>query len=140
MRTGFALAIGLLACAFVAQAQPRAVQFTEREIDVMRAYFAPQAESAKGKGKGKPRKEKPLPPGMQKKLGRDGGMPEGLQKRFDRGDSLPPGLAKRPLPPDLEKRLPRLPAGYARYLVGSDVVLVDKRRELVMDVVFNVVI
>lgn len=120
-----------LACA-VASGETR-VYFGEREITVMREYYAPKPGRAKGKH------QKELPPGLQKKLDRDGQLPPGLQKRLDRGDSLPPGLAKRALPADLEKRLPRLPSGYARYLVGQDVVLVDRRRDVVVDVVFNVV-
>ena len=133
------IAAAIAAAATVASAQV-VVQFTEREIDVMRQYYAPPKAEAESKGKGKGKKDKELPPGLQKKVERDGQLPPGLQKRLDRGDPLPPGLAKRALPADLAQRLPKLPAGYARYLVGPDVVLVDTRRDLVVDIVFNVIL
>jgi hypothetical protein len=129
-----AFALVLAAAGGFAEARSPNVQFAEREVAMLRAYYAPKAAKPQHKDK----KDKALPPGLQKKLERDGELPPGLQKRLDRGDSLPPGLAKRALPRDLERRLPALPAGYGRYLAGGDVILVDRRRDIVVDVVFNV--
>lgn len=106
------IAVALVAAALgAAQAEPR-VQFAEREIALMRDYYA--------------KKHKASPPRAA--------------RRLDRGDSLPAGFEKRALPPELERRLAKLPAGYTRYLCGPDVVLVDRKRGLVVDVVFNVVL
>ena len=96
--------------------------FGEKEIVAIREYYAVQPQAQPGGGKHK--KEKPLPPGLQKKL--------------DRGEPLPPGIAKRSLPADLDRRLAKLPAGYARYVVGSDVVLVDVKTNAVLDIVVGV--
>ncbi|MGE4281839.1 MAG: hypothetical protein AB7G62_19820, partial [Magnetospirillum sp.] len=71
-------------------------------------------------------KEKKMPPGLAK---RDQ-LPPGLAKR----DTLPPGLAKRDLPSDLERRLSRLPGGYSRKSVGSDIVLIEEATGIVLDI------
>ncbi|MBI2239909.1 MAG: hypothetical protein HYU59_03790 [Magnetospirillum gryphiswaldense] len=71
-------------------------------------------------------KEKKMPPGLAK---RDQ-LPPGLAKR----DTLPPGLAKRDLPSDLERRLSRLPGGYSRKTVGSDIVLIEEATGIVLDI------
>ncbi|WP_291717614.1 hypothetical protein [Magnetospirillum sp. 64-120] len=71
-------------------------------------------------------KDKKMPPGLAK---RDQ-LPPGLAKR----DTLPPGLAKRDLPSDLERRLSRLPGGYSRKTVGSDIVLIEEATGIVLDI------
>lgn len=95
-----------------------AVQISARDRSVIEDYYA---------GK------KNLPPGLAK---RAGGLPPGLAKR----DKLPPGLRSDPLPADLERRLARLPTGYARVRIGGDVVLIDSRTRVVLDVVYGVAI
>jgi hypothetical protein len=74
-----------------------------------------------------------LPPGLAK---RHGNLPPGLAKR----DTLPPGLDSEALPVDLERQLSPLPAGYVRMRVGADVVLLDGRTRVVIDVVYGVAI
>jgi hypothetical protein len=74
-----------------------------------------------------------LPPGLAK---RHGGLPPGLAKR----DRLPPGLQREPLPYELEARLTTLPAGYSRVRVGADIVLLDGRTHIVIDVIYGVAI
>lgn len=128
---GIALAATL---AFGASVLAAELRFSERDAALVRDYYG---ESTHAKGKHK--KEKGMPPGLQKKLDRDGSLPPGLQKRLDRGEALPPGLAKRTLPADLERRMPKLPVGYTRYVVGPDLVLVDTRRDIVIDIIVNVV-
>lgn len=74
-----------------------------------------------------------LPPGLAKRHGR---LPPGLAKH----DRLPPGLRRDPLPRELEQRLSPLPSGYLRVRVGQDIVLLDSRTHVVLDVMYNVAI
>ena len=124
MNSWIAAAVIAVSVVVAANAQPRVV-FSDPDVAALREYYAPKAEG-KGKGKAKGQKEKDLPPGLQKKLAR--------------GEPLPPGHAKRALPADLEKRLGPLPTGYTRYVVGPDVVIVDTRRDVVVDIVINIVL
>ena len=62
-----------------------------------------------------------------------GGMPPGHAKRLQRGMPWPPGVAYEPLPPHLERHLQPLPRGYARFIVGPDVVIVDLGARLIVD-------
>ncbi len=157
---GFLLAGALMGCAAAVSAQvggtvridapsvSAELTFGARDITTIREYYSggpSSEESGRNKGRkekkaGREKGEKELPPGLQKKLDREGRLPPGLQKRLDRGDPLPPGLAKRRLAPDLERKLPRLPAGYERYVVGPDVVIVDARRNVVVDIAIDIVI
>lgn len=75
--------------------------------------------------------KKSLPPGLAK---RGGNLPPGLAKR----DKLPPGLQGETLPYDLEKRLAPLPSSYVRVKVGQDIVLMDKKTRVVLDVVYGI--
>ncbi len=74
-----------------------------------------------------------LPPGLAKR----GSLPPGLARQLQRNGTLPPGLAKRsaPLPGDLERRLPPLPDGRRRVIIGDRVVTVDDRTQRIMDIV-----
>lgn len=94
-----------------------AISFSERDRALIAEYY----------GKRKRR----LPPGLAK---RRGGLPPGLAKR----DKLPPGLRGDRLPSDLERRLARLPEGYVRVRIGRDIVLLDGRTRVVLDVVYDV--
>jgi hypothetical protein len=77
-----------------------------------------------------------LPPGLAK---RGGNLPPGLEKQLARNGTLPPGLEKRlkPLPVELERELPPLPAGCGcrRGVVGTNVVLIRTRDHFLLDVV-----
>jgi hypothetical protein len=75
--------------------------------------------------------KKGLPPGLAK---RGGNLPPGLAKR----DKLPPGLQGDPLPHDLEKQLTRLPSSYVRVRIGQDIVLMDRKTRVMVDVVYGV--
>jgi hypothetical protein len=59
-----------------------------------------------------------------------------FQKHLVKRGTLPSGLAKRALPIDLENRLSSIPLSYQRWLVGTDVVLVDRNR-IIQDLVVN---
>lgn len=69
------------------------------------------------------------PPGW----GKHGKIPPGHAKRLGRGMPWPPGVAYEPLPPHMERHLQPLPRGYARFIVGSDVVIVDLGARLIVD-------
>ncbi len=71
--------------------------------------------------------KKKMPPGLAK---RQGHLPPGLAKR----DRLPPGLQREPLPYDLERQLTPLPANYVRVRIGTDIVLLDQRTNVVIDI------
>lgn len=72
-----------------------------------------------------------LPPGLAK---RNGHLPPGLAKR----DKLPPGLHGEPLPHDLERKLSPLPSAYVRVRIGQDIVLMDRKTRVVLDVIYGV--
>ncbi|MDH3310839.1 MAG: hypothetical protein OEM48_05670 [Gammaproteobacteria bacterium] len=76
-------------------------------------------------------KKKGLPPGLAK---RDGNLPPGLAKR----DKLPPGLRGDPLPYDLEENLSRLPSTHVRVRVGQDIVLMDRKTRVIIDVIYEI--
>ena len=86
----------------------------------------------------KKRQKKGLPPGLAK---RGGNLPPGLQKKLARDGQLPPGLQKRmePLPVDLDRRLPRLPEDWQRVVVERDVIMLDRRTNRILDVIENVI-
>ena len=82
-------------------------------------------------GNHKKHKGKKMPPGLAK---RGGNLPPGLAKR----DVLPPGLQGRALPADLEAQLTPLPDAYVRVRIGGDVVLLDRKTRIVLDVIYDV--
>jgi hypothetical protein len=78
-----------------------------------------------------------LPPGLAR---RGGQLPPGLQKHLQRNGTLPPWLQKRlqPLPTTLEIQLPSLPDIWHRVILGSHVLLIDRRTNQILDVLENV--
>jgi hypothetical protein len=54
-------------------------------------------------------------------------------------ERLPQGVPTRPLPRALDDRLPPLPSGYARLILGRDVVLVERRSKTILDIMREVV-
>jgi hypothetical protein len=97
-----------------------AVVFSDRDRVLISDYFAHQRKS--------------LPPGLAKRST----LPPGLQRQLERNGHLPPGLEGRSLPGDLEARLSRLPEPYVRVVVGADVVLMNARTRIVVDILRNV--
>ena len=73
-----------------------------------------------------------LPPGLAK---RDQ-LPPGLEKQLVRRGSLPPGLQKRlqACPEDLERRLPPPPPDCAHVLIAGNIVLLNRRTNVVVDI------
>ncbi len=76
-----------------------------------------------------------LPPGLAKREH----LPPGLARQVRRNGTLPPGLERRSLPHDLERRLRPLPAGYVRIQVGGDIVLMNERTRVMVDVIKDIV-
>lgn len=75
-----------------------------------------------------------VPPGLAKKSK----LPPGLHKHIVRHGYLPPGLEGRRLERGLESRLAPLPEGYLRIRVGSNVLLMDARTRLVLDLITDI--
>ena len=73
---------------------------------------------------------KKIPPGLTKRE-----TSPGLMKHA----ALPPGLPGRPLPRELESRLPVLPGTHMRLIAGHDLVLIDRNTRVVLDVLYGVV-
>lgn len=82
------------------------------------------------------KRHKKTPPGLAKK----NKLPPGLKKQVKRNGHLPPGLEGRGLPERLSGQLSSLPAGYARLVVESDIVLINKKTGIVADVMVGVVL
>ncbi len=103
--------------------------FSDLEKQLTRDFFRNYGGKGKYKGKNKG-KSKQMPPGLAKRQT----LPPGLAMQIQRNGVLPPGLAKRNLPPGLASRLPALPPGQQRLIVGNDVVLVERTTGLILDV------
>lgn len=99
--------------------------FSTAERAIIAAYFGEQWKTAERTGT--------LPPGLAK---RDE-LPPGLKKQLVQNGKLPPGLDKRDLPNDLLKRLGPAPHGTQRFIVGSDVILVDLATNVLLDSIRN---
>lgn len=95
------------------------VRFSDRDRGIIENYYKKSSKHKKG-----------LPPGLAK---RGGHLPPGLAKR----DKLPPGLQGDSLPHDLERQLTRLPSSYVRIRVGQDIVLMDGKTRVMVDVVYG---
>jgi hypothetical protein len=110
----------------IAAAKDRPAHFLPEERRIIENYYR-----SAGLSKG-------LPPGLAK---RGGKLPPGLQKHLEKNGTLPPGLQKRlePLPRDLNSRLPRLPDSWERVILASDVILVDRRSNRILDIIENVI-
>ena len=93
------------------------VRINEHDRELIRDYYATNSNR--------------LPPGLAK---RGGNLPPGLAKR----DRLPPGLQGEPLPRDLERRLSPIPSAYVLVRIGQDIVLMNRRTRVVLDVIYGI--
>ena len=93
------------------------VAFSDRDRSMIREYYRDH-----------------LPPGLAKRSS----LPPGLQKQAKRRGQLPPGLRKERLPKELDVQLSPLPTGYIRIRIGADVVLMNTRTQVVVDVITDI--
>lgn len=107
------------------------VTFNERDRELIHQYYKNRYRHQAKQGKGN---KKGLPPGLAKREQ----LPPGLQKQIARNGQLPPGLQTRDLPQTLERQLSPLPEGYVRVQVGTDIVLMDGRTRVILDVVKDI--
>lgn len=91
------------------------VVFSERDRSILRDYYRGYR----------------LPPGLAKK----GKIPPGHAYRLQRQQRLPSGANWEYLPPELDRRLSRLPEDYVRIVIGGDVAILHTRTRVVLDVV-----
>lgn len=96
------------------------VRFSAQDREIVHEYYGKKRSS--------------LPPGLAKKAQ----LPPGLSRQVERSGHLPPGLERKRLPRDLEQRLSPVPEGYVRLRVGADVVLMNGRTEVILDVIKDI--
>lgn len=99
-----------------------AVIFSDKDRQLIGDYYAGR--------------KKRLPPGLAKKKQ----LPPGLQKQLERNGQLPPGLQERGLPGELDRKLSQLPEGYARVVIGTDVVLKNIKTRVIVDIIKDIAI
>lgn len=110
----------------VTQAQPQlqvriGATFSERDREVVRDWYGDRARQA---GR--------CPPGLAKK--NNGCLPPGQAKKYEVGRPLPPDIVWYAVPPALVTRLPPLPPDHGYIRVGADILLMDRRSRVVIDV------
>ena len=93
------------------------VVFSDKDRAVIRDYYR---SSYRG-----------LPPGLAKQ----GKVPPGHAFKLARHQSIPPGIAWKSLPASLEQRLSRLPDGYVRIVIGTELGILHTRTRIVLDVI-----
>ncbi len=89
----------------------------------------------KHNGKGGKGKQKPLPPGLQKKVARGGQLPPGWQKKLARGEVIDGDLYSQsePLPYDWARRL-HDPEGTETRVIGDKVFRVMRNTREILDI------
>ncbi len=127
---GGLLLVGSAWAAVAVQGEVRVV-FSSQERQIIRQYYSKELG---GKVKGR----KGLPPGLAKREK----LPPGLQKQIQRNGTLPPGLQQKlePLPGELEVRLRPLPPEYTRVVIGTDVIILDRTTQKVLDIMRDVAV
>lgn len=115
--------------------------FNPREQAVLDAYLEERAnddDDAKGPKHKHGKKEKALPPGLQKKLERGGSLPPGWQKKVERGEVMAPELYRqtRVLPKRYLGELGEQPEGTSVLVLDDRVVRVHDATRTIIDVFF----
>lgn len=98
--------------------------FDDRHRHAVRSYYTQHY----GNGRG-------CPPGLAKK--NNGCMPPGQAKKWAVGQPLPAGVVIYAVPQPVLVRLPPPPAGYRYARVGDDIVLVQARNHIVVDIIYD---
>ncbi|MCY7332655.1 MAG: hypothetical protein LH649_08355 [Pseudanabaena sp. CAN_BIN31] len=65
-------------------------------------------------------------------------LPSGIQKNLLRGKGLPPGIAKKVLLPVTVVRYINLPASTNIVVVGSNIVVIDPIKNIILDIISNI--
>jgi hypothetical protein len=107
------------------------VAFADKDRRIIYDYYNPKKIKHKDYYKRKKIKDKDY---YKRKKIKNKALPPGLTKK----GKLPPGLAKRHLPYKLERRLSPLPRGYVRLKVGTDIVLMNKKTKVIIDVIHDI--
>jgi hypothetical protein len=99
--------------------------FSDKERDILKHYYGDQPA----------KKQKPLPPGLKKKLERGGELPPGWQKKVARGEVLESDVLKYAdkLPPELIGRLPPQQPGTAIIKVEGKLVKIWEATRAIID-------
>ena len=113
--------------------------FTSEEKAVIRTVFDELFGTGNDReyvdhGDKKKKGGKSMPHGLAKREN----LPPGLQKQIDETGRLPPGLAKRDLPPELVRRLPKRGKGQEVVWVDNDVYLIETATRAVLDIIRDV--
>jgi hypothetical protein len=124
------LASTMIGCATDPRVNSGSIEVRTEDINARVAFDEKDREAIIGYYSHK-NKSKSMPPGLAKKET----LPPGLQKHIVKHGELPPGLQGRSLPYELEKKLTPLPEGFVRLKVGADVVLMDEKTRVVIDVI-----
>lgn len=118
--------------------------FTEDERSILNDYLRKndtidrheEDDDNHGKKGKKAKKQKALPPGLQKKVERGGELPPGWQKKIARGEVLDEDvyLASKGLPQDILDQLPNEPEGTIIRQIDDTIVRVIEATDVILDV------
>ena len=102
-------------------------KFSDEEREVLESW---QSGNAKWK------KQKKLPPGLQKKVDRGGELPPGWQKKLEVGETLDPEVAEQAnsLPEEILKRFPQVEEGIEILEVGGEIIKVVEDSLEIIDI------
>ena len=106
------------------------VEFSDKEISTIRAYYRDHSSGGSNKGNGKHGKN-----GKGNKS-----LPPGIAKNLQRGKALPPGIAKQALPGRLVGLLPPPPRGFERVEIDGKVLLVEIATQVIHDVLEDLIL
>lgn len=107
-------------------------QFTNEERALLESWQKGEASWKK--------KDKQLPPGLQKKVDRGGELPPGWQKKLEIGSTLETDLDEqaRSLPEEILKRLPQAPENTEIIQIGDEIVRVIENTREIVDILSNI--
>jgi Ni/Co efflux regulator RcnB len=96
--------------------------FDDRHREAARAYYSEHYSHAKN-----------CPPGLAKK--NNGCMPPGQARKWAVGEPVPRGVTIYSVPQPVLLQLPPPPYGYRYARIGNDIVLVQSRNNVIVDII-----
>jgi Ni/Co efflux regulator RcnB len=96
--------------------------FNDQHREYARRYYAEHYSDARR-----------CPPGLAKKG--NGCMPPGQARKWDVGQPVPPGVTLYSVPQPVIVHLPPAPYGYRYARIGNDIVLVQNRNQVIVDII-----